>query len=241
MGLCLHDISAQAGLFSSLLLAGLAGGFTHCIPMCGPFVLAQHTDFKNEKSPIRRLSGTALLPYHLGRTTTYVILAILFSSLLNAALLFSPLKSLAAAILLLCAALIFMVNIIPALGQNFPYLAYIRLPIPQTALARLAAPFTSGQTLAHQYILGLLLGFMPCGLVIAALMTAIAIQSPLLSGLAMVFFGLGTIPALALASTGVRMIGHRWPQSLKHMRVLMLIISAGLLVGTAGHTLVSWS
>lgn len=241
MGLCLHDISAQAGLFASLLLAGLAGGFTHCAPMCGPFVLAQNTDFKEEKSYLRRTAGAALLPYHMGRITTYVLLALVFSAVINAALFFSPIKSIAAAAFLLFAALIFMVNIIPLLGQVFPYIAHIRLPIPQPLLARLAAPFTRGQGLKHQFVLGLLLGFMPCGLVMAALMAAVSLQSPPLSALAMATFGLGTVPALVIAASGGRMIYQRWPQTFQRVRVLMLIISTGLLITTAGHSIISWS
>jgi hypothetical protein len=30
-----------AGLSLALFLAGLAGSFTHCVGMCGPFVIAQ--------------------------------------------------------------------------------------------------------------------------------------------------------------------------------------------------------
>ncbi|MCM2344694.1 MAG: sulfite exporter TauE/SafE family protein [Alphaproteobacteria bacterium] len=241
MGLCLHDISAQAGLFTSLLLAGLAGGFTHCALMCGPFILAQQPDFKQDSPLIRRLTGSALLPYHLGRITTYVLLAFIFSSLINAALIFSPLKALLTAVMLFLAAIIFMVNIFPVLTPAFPFVARIGLPVPQTLLGKLVTPFTAGSSLPRQYILGLLLGFMPCGLVVAALMTAVATQNPVLSAAAMAVFGLGTVPALVFAASGSRVICQRWPQALPRIRAFMLIISTGLLITTAGHSLLSWS
>lgn len=43
---CLHDLTAlgaggTAALLGAMVLAGLAGGATHCAGMCGPFVLAQ--------------------------------------------------------------------------------------------------------------------------------------------------------------------------------------------------------
>ena len=66
----------HGGLLASLFLAGLVGSATHCVGMCGPFVLAQ-TVARLEERPasdmreIHRLSGAALVPYHLGRATTY--------------------------------------------------------------------------------------------------------------------------------------------------------------------------
>src|SRR5512145_2116481 len=63
-------------LIAALFLAGLAGGAAHCAGMCGPFVLAQ-TAGRLAAVPVERfgrltrLGGALLLPYHLGRATTY--------------------------------------------------------------------------------------------------------------------------------------------------------------------------
>jgi len=62
-----------------MFVAGLAGGFTHCAGMCGPFVFAQvasrlsHIDI-DAFGTMARVRVAATLPYHLGRLTTYTVL-----------------------------------------------------------------------------------------------------------------------------------------------------------------------
>src|SRR6185369_15932837 len=64
---------------TSLFLAGLAGSLVHCVGMCGPFVLGQVAADVEATRAGRygewgRLAGAALVPYHLGRLTTYTML-----------------------------------------------------------------------------------------------------------------------------------------------------------------------
>jgi sulfite exporter TauE/SafE len=82
---CLHALSPMAPgallpLLAAMLLAGLAGGVTHCAGMCGPFVLVQATataDVSARGGRLRRLSGAALLPYQCGRAIGYTALGAL--------------------------------------------------------------------------------------------------------------------------------------------------------------------
>lgn len=73
---CHTVVERHGGLFTSLFAAGLLGSMTHCVGMCGPFVAGQVVA-RLEARPaadmreFHRLTGAALLPYHLGRTTTY--------------------------------------------------------------------------------------------------------------------------------------------------------------------------
>src|SRR5262245_38327356 len=66
------------GLPLALFLAGLVGSLTHCTLMCGPFVLAQVAGRLEAGAAaggeLVRLAGAALVPYHLGRMTTYSVL-----------------------------------------------------------------------------------------------------------------------------------------------------------------------
>ncbi|MGG5891020.1 sulfite exporter TauE/SafE family protein [Falsiroseomonas sp. HC035] len=75
---CLHDLTALGPgglgpLLLAMLVAGLAGGATHCAGMCAPFVLAQVTAnaVQNGSGTLARLSGAGLIPYHLGRMLGY--------------------------------------------------------------------------------------------------------------------------------------------------------------------------
>ena len=78
---CKVTVEESGGLLASLFLAGLVGSASHCVGMCGPFVLSQ-TVARLEAVPAadmrewRRLTGAALVPYHLGRATTYGLLGV---------------------------------------------------------------------------------------------------------------------------------------------------------------------
>lgn len=239
MALCFHNLSAETGLFGGLFLAGLSGGVTHCVLMCGPFAIAQAGDFQARVGFMQKMRRSILLPYHLGRMTTYILLTVIFSTIFNAALYFSPLKNFLGAFLLLTAALILAISIIPALGSIFPYMIRLTLPVPRRFIIRMARPFVTSRVAWKRYVLGLLLGFMPCGLVMAAFMTAITMEDPAKAALAMGIFSLGTIPALVVAAAGGQIAYARFPSAVPAFRILALIISASFLVITAGKMILS--
>ena len=56
---------------------------------------------------------------------------------------------------------------------------------------------------ASRYLFGMANGLLPCGLVYAALALPVALGSAPLGALAMVLFGLGTVPALATLAAGL--------------------------------------
>ena len=60
------------------------------------------------------------------------------------------------------------------------------------------------------YLLGLALGFLPCGFLYAALATSAASGSPLWGALAMLAFGAGTAPALVALGVVGQVAGRRW-------------------------------
>lgn len=241
MSLCLTSFSAQTGLAGSLFLAGFLGGFTHCAGMCGPFVLAQISALPGQPGMLAKLRAAALFPYHMGRLTTYTGLAVVFQSLLNIAIFYSPAKTVLSAGLLLMAALIFLVNIAPPVARLFPWLVRLRLPVPPRLVERAVQPVLkeSGPSLPRRYLLGVLLGFMPCGMVIAALMAAAATATPLQAGVAMLSFGAGTLPALWLVAAGGRVLLLRWPRLVPALSTAMMSVSALVLLATAGKMLFS--
>jgi sulfite exporter TauE/SafE len=239
MAPCFHDITSGSGLIGSLFLAGLAGGFTHCTAMCSPFVMAQVSPTTPNTPFLHKLKGATLIPYHLGRMTTYVALALLFGAFLNAIIIPSPLRTILNSIILLTAALIFLTNVIPALGSAIPFLNKIRLPLPANLLQKMSAPFIRPTTIMKQFILGLLLGFMPCGMVMAALMAAGSLPTPLQSALAMAAFAIGTIPALILSSVGGHALVTRFPQSFSIFRLSMVVLSSGVLLLTMSKIILS--
>jgi sulfite exporter TauE/SafE len=75
-------------LVSSLASLGFFGGFTHCTGMCGPLVISQVSNNLSKTSLanynfLTRLKNCALIPYHLGRITTYSSIALISKLLIK--------------------------------------------------------------------------------------------------------------------------------------------------------------
>lgn len=224
---CVHDIAVSHGLFISLFLVGLVGGFTHCAGMCAPFVLAQTGD-------VRKLKGLLLLPYHLGRMTTYVMLAALVSSVINLAFVFSDLKALIAAPMLILAAVIFLVSAFPKLTILFPWAARIQVAAPYRFITGLSSKLVDKPGVLRRYGLGVLLGFIPCGLVVSALLASATAPDVLQSALAMSAFAAGTVPALILVACGGYALKAKYPKASVKVTQGAMVMSSLWLFALAG-------
>lgn len=224
---CAHNFSTSYGLPLSLLLAGLVGGFTHCAGMCSPFVLAQ-------TGQVKKLRGALLLPYHLGRMTTYVALAVLVNGFINMAFLFSDLKVMISAPLLMLAGLIFMVTAFPSLGQVFPWVTRLQISLPYRFFANLTQSLSHNPGILKRYGMGVLLGFMPCGLVLAALMAVASAPTPMHAAMAMMGFTVGTMPALILVGLGGQALRYKFPYLSARLKQGALMISGFWLFLMAG-------
>ena len=80
--------------------------------------------------------------------------------------------------------------------------------------------------LLRGYLLGVLLGFLPCGLLYGALFAAASSGSVIAGALIMAAFAGGTAPALGvLAATG-HVAARRWPLALQRVSGLALVLGA---------------
>lgn len=231
IGGCVHEIAVSHGLTLSLFTAGLVGGATHCSAMCGPFVLSQ---LDQKKPQLEHLSGRLLIPYHMGRITTYAVMAMLLASVLNAAFLFLPVRAFVVAPLLVSAGFVFLLTAFPSAGRYFPWLMNVRMSIPYTWIEGHVRRLSGSDSVLKQYGLGVLLGFLPCGLIVAALMAASSAPSTAQAGLAMAAFGVGTMPALILVALGGRALQARYPRFMQGARRALMVWSSLLLFAMAG-------
>ena len=201
----------------ALFLAGLIGGPTHCGAMCGGFVLGQVAD-RMTSIPLgglcewRRLAGAALVPYHLGRLTTYAGLGALMGA--GSA---SLLPHWVATTLLLLGAVLFLLR------------GFARAPLFWSRAVGGMARRAGG----NRFLLGLALGFLPCGFLYAALTIAAAGQSALAGALGMVAFGLGTVPTLVAVGVAGQVAGRRWQARIARWSPALMVVNALLLVGLA--------
>lgn len=239
LALCLSDPAAlQAGgglptLLGAMLVAGLAGGATHCAGMCAPFVLAQGAAraAAADGGRLARLSGAALLPYHLGRALGYGALGALaggaagvltLSDSGNRAWLAGP---------LLAAALIMLAQGCARLGGRWVPAWAARLPVPglPAAVQRMVGRMMAAPSGWRGVVLGLLLSALPCGLLYGALLGAAAAGSALGGALAMAAFVVGTMPALM----GVGLLGgifvRRFGAVLRPAAAALFLVNAAVL------------
>lgn len=189
-------MSLTESLIAALLL-GVAGS-THCLGMCG--AISINLSFA---VPVEQRSPKALLRWHLffsaGRISLYILLGA-FSGTLGAVAR-EAIPGGARIVMLLSAAVLIMIALhlvgrssgirwLEAVGN----LLWKRL---QPLMGRLL-PITK---LWQAYAVGLLWGFMPCGLIYTALALAAGSASALSGALLMAVFGLITI--VPVAGTGI--------------------------------------
>ncbi|NGO38268.1 sulfite exporter TauE/SafE family protein [Limisphaera ngatamarikiensis] len=210
------------GLWISAVALGLAGSL-HCAGMCGPLMLALPGP---AGSRLRWIAGRCL--YHLGRVTTYAGLGVVFG-LLGRSLAWAGVQrwvSLVLGALLLGGLFWNRLWHTPFPGWNLP-----------AWLTRGMQELMREHSVPALYGLGLLNGFLPCGLVYVAAAAATASGSFLHALQFMVGFGLGTVPltlALTLAPgfmpAWVRIRVRRWiPYGVALVGVLLVL--RGLALG----------
>jgi uncharacterized protein len=228
-----HVAGSSTGLVLSLFLAGLGGSAMHCVGMCGPFVLGQVMADARHAGPggygeWRRLAGAALTPYHLGRLTTYTALGAVAGA---ATALFAS-----TAIFAWLAGLLLVAGAALMLAQAFGLA--LGAAAPQAGLIqRLAAPLTASRHPAARYALGVVLGFLPCGLIYGALGAAAGTGSMLQGALGMAAFSLGTMPALVAVGWGGVLLRRRWQGMARWIAAPLLVVTALLMLALASQRL----
>ncbi len=174
----------------ALFLVGLLGG-GHCVGMCGGIVGALS------------LGGGARLPLHLaysaGRIASYVGAGALAGALGGASRLLADQLPVRLTLYLLASLMLILLGLY-LMGVNR---SLLWLESAGRGLWRRVQPLTRrflpARTVAQAFALGLLWGWLPCGLVYSALVTALSSGSAGRGALLMLAFGLGTLPTLLLA------------------------------------------
>lgn len=237
--LCTPETALRGGLLFGLFAAGVAGSIIHCGPMCGAFVLGQVSERmarlpKERMCERQRIGNGLLLPYHLGRLTTYAGLG---AAAAGSAALVGHLRWFGklSAVLLTIAALLFLAH---ALGRILPALGKVDRAPP--FWGRFIAIFTKrigAGTVFGEYLLGVALGFLPCGFLYAAIAAAAASARPELGAAAMVAFGLGTAPVLMVIGVAGHAAGRRWSHAVTAAAPVLMVLNATLLLVLAWQRL----
>jgi len=181
-------------------IAGIAGS-AHCIGMCGSIVAA--VGMRGRHGTARARIQSQLL-YNLGRITTYTLLGIT-AGVLGSSLDLLAMRSVAFWFFCAANALVIAVGVASALRLPWLNLSSLENSTGQFLAKPLGKAFF-GTSSFSSLPLGLLLGFLPCGLVYGPLVVAAGTGSPILGGAIMAAVGCGTLPVLLLfgsASTSI--------------------------------------
>ncbi len=206
-------------LFFVAFIIGMVGSF-HCVGMCGPLALALPL---SSNSFAAKFFGAFI--YNAGRIVTYSMFGLMFGLIGQTAALFNFQQWLS----IITGALILLFIIIPkkykmqtvASNRTTAFFTGIRL--------KLGHLFTQ-KNKTSLFVIGLLNGLLPCGLVYMAVAGAIASGSIGNSILFMAAFGLGTLPIMwSIAFLG-NYIGISFRQKIRRAYPYMMTVMACLLI-----------
>ncbi len=190
------DTNSQLTLAAAFLI-GLGSSF-HCLGMCGGIVSALSLSLPDTA----RSSSSRLLllmsAFNFGRIASYSVIGGLFGFFVTLlplsggnSFLYFVLQALAATFLICLG--IHVSGYLPGLKKiesiGLRLWSYIQ------PLGKRFIPVTTAE---KAFTLGAIWGWLPCGLVYSVLLWASTANSPLLSALYMLMFGLGTMPALLI-------------------------------------------
>ena len=177
-------------LYSMALITGFLGS-GHCLGMCGGIVTALSLSGSGQRGgPLFHLL------YNSGRLLTYGLIGLLvgwLGSLMAYTTAFEGVT-----LWLLVSSDLFIIVLGLGTAGAFRRLNIMQLEF-RGPLKTLTAAVSRLRMLPHGFAalpLGLIFGFLPCGFLYAMAITAAQTASPVKSSLVMIFFGLGTAPAL---------------------------------------------
>lgn len=174
-----------------ILSTAFLGSVGHCIGMCGGIVVAYSSN-KIDKTSSWGKQTIFHLAYNFGRVTTYTILGAMFG-LLGRAIAFTPTTK--GVLFVLTGILMILAGL--SLVGNLKFLNSAELSISKNAWYQNSfRKLISSKSLQSFFLLGMLNGIIPCGLVYSFAIFAASTASPLWGAIVMATFGLATIPAL---------------------------------------------
>ncbi len=205
-------------------LIGLGSNF-HCIGMCGPIALAVPV---NRKNNLTILSGA--FQYNIGRVITYSILGLIVGIIgltINTLGILQWLSIISGIVLILFAWKKYFYKLLPILNSNFSIQPFLNKGLGK--VIRSKNPF-------RLFFLGFLNGLLPCGMVFIALTNAILTGDVIPSAIAMIAFGIGTLPAMIAIVFMANKITQQARQKMNKI-VPYLLTVVGLLIILRGLNL----
>jgi len=210
-------------LLSAALLAGLLGS-AHCLGMCagisGLFAV-------NAEIASLRAQLPFALAYNLGRVCSYAFLGIVVATFGSVIVKTSP--GVAGAVRLLSGAIIILVGLKVAFDIRILNIVERMGTTLWSRIAPAAKRLVPVTSLPRALGLGLVWGWLPCGLVYSVLLIAATSAQPVQGAFVMGIFGLGTLPAMLLTGLGAAKTSAFMRQRGTRLGMGLLIVALGVL------------
>jgi hypothetical protein len=205
-------------LYTALLFGLIAS--LHCVGMCGPIAMMLPLDRNNEAK-----KGTQIITYHIGKLSAYGLLGLIFGLLGRSFYLAGMQQQLS----IVVGILMIMVAVVPEkefAKYNFSKPIYRIITKVKSSLGQ---QFKS-KSYKSLFTIGLLNGFLPCGMVYVAIFGAIAMQSISMGIVYMLLFGLGTIPLLTAVIYISNLLSFSFRGTLQKMIPLVAVLIGMLFI-----------
>ena len=183
----------------SAFLIGLFGSL-HCVGMCGPIALSLPITSKQKWSIL-----IDLLTYNLGRIITYSFIGLIVG-LFGRAIFFSGYQQ----HLSITLGVIIILSVLFISNSETKFSKAIGIYKLQNWLTRKFGMFINKIGKFSLLVIGLLNGFLPCGLVYMAIAGAFTNYEITSAMLYMTVFGLGTLPLMLFVSIGGRSFQNKF-------------------------------
>lgn len=183
---------------------GIMGSF-HCIGMCGPIALALPL---GRESRWKQVSGSIV--YNGGRVATYGLFGFLFG-LVGKGFVLGGYQQIMSIVL---GALILLALLVPAVAEKASIISNLVSPVITKIKSALSQLFKE-KSYSALFSIGLLNGFLPCGLVYLAVAGSMATGDAWKGSAFMMAFGAGTLPAMLFVSVASRFISLQWRNNMR--------------------------
>ncbi|MBA1421353.1 MAG: sulfite exporter TauE/SafE family protein [Epsilonproteobacteria bacterium] len=217
-----------------ILTTAFLGSVGHCIGMCGGIVVAYTSSKIDPKSSYAQQTASHLA-YNFGRVTTYAILGAIFGYV-GSVLAFTPTTK---GILFVFTGVLMILAGLSLLG-NLKFLNSAEWSVSKYAWYQKSfRALISSKSYLSFYLLGMLNGIIPCGLVYSFAIFAASTATPLGGALVMATFGLATIPALFFLGFLTKFLQKGNLRGTMMKLAAMLVIVYGVFTLTKGYKFIA--
>ncbi len=217
-----------------ILTTAFLGSVGHCIGMCGGIVVAYTSSKIDPKSAYIQQTASHLA-YNFGRVTTYAVLGALFGYV-GSVLAFTPTTK---GILFLLTGLLMILAGLSLLG-NLKFLNSAEWSVSKyTWYQQSFKKLITSKSYGSFYLLGMLNGIIPCGLVYSFAIFAASTANPWAGALVMATFGLATIPALFFLGFITKFLQRGNLRGTMMKLAALLVIVYGVFTLTKGYKFIA--